>query len=164
MTERKLEQKPRIINRRRTAPRNSESQKLPLDEDQLRVEIANFRYHELFDLLGHGDFSRIITRSRNPDVDYETSWNESSRVIGDIYPDALNPEKYNPTVVKNAFTVERERFVAIEKDRGGFRTEEINSAYRVGRSRVFRSLSEEDEIRRHEILSEVLFEQGFFRK
>lgn len=165
MTERKLGQEPKRIARRRAIGKDSEPQRLPLDEDQLRMEIANSRFHELFDLLGHrNDYSRTIIRSRNPDVDHETAWNESSRVVGDVYPEVLNPEKYNPNVVKNVFIVERERFVATLKDRVNFRTDEIRSNYRVSRSRALRELSEEDDIRRHEILAEVLFEQGFFRK
>lgn len=156
MTEKEI--RPRTRTRRTVRPE-------VLNEDQLRLEIGNDRYHEIFDYLGRSpEFNRVITRSRNPDVDHDRAWDESQRLFEYIYPDILNPQVYNPNVVKNAFLAERERFVRTLRDSKNFRTEEIRSNYRLSKSRAFRELSEENDIRRHEILSEILFEQGFFRK
>ena len=136
------------------------------NENELAALIKGSKYHELFDLLGHSKtpFSNIITRSRNPDVDHERAWEESRGAIVHIYPDALDPEKYNPTVVKNAYITERERFIRTLKDPKGFRTEEIQANYRIGRSRAFRQIDDENDFSRHEILSQVLFSEGFFQK
>ena len=136
-----------------------------LNAEELRASIKSKEYHELFDLLGHSKipFSNIITRSRNPDVDHERAWEECKGAMEYVYPDALNPEKYNPNVVKNTFIAERERFIRTLKDPKEFRTDEIQANYRIGKSRAFREISDDTEFRRHAILSQILFNEGFFQ-
>jgi|SRR3989344_2609334 len=158
--------------RRRTRNREEESITSPVysiddtDEDKLRLLIRNNKFHELFDFMGHPktQFNNLITRSRNPDVEHERAWEESKGAIEYVFPDALDPLKYNPNIVKNLFIVEREKFVRILKDPKGFRTEDILANYRIGRSRAFRQIEDDFEFKRYEILSQVLFNEGFFQK